>query len=261
MKRRSSFAYPYIVWMLGFIVAPMFFILYYAFVGADGVTLSFMGEALSRENLSILGDSVLIAALTTAVCLLLGYPVALLLSRMRKSVAAMLSTFFIVPMWMNFLLRTYAWRVLLQGFMPGMLNTLPAVLLGMVYNFLPFMILPIYTVLQKLDKSYLEAAQDLGAAPAKTFTRVVLPLSVPGIVSGATMVFVPAITAFAISQLLGGKMTGMLYGDLIYNKFMLYNLPELGSALSLVLLVFVLISMSAMRWADRERGEEGGKLW
>jgi len=248
--------------MLGFIVAPMLFIVYYAFVGTDGgVTLSFMGEALSWDNLNILGYSILVALLTTVICLLLGFPVAFILSRMRKSVAAMLSTFFIVPMWMNFLLRTYAWRVLLDGFAPGMLNTLWAVMVGMVYNFLPFMILPIYTVLQKMDESYLEAARDLGATPRQSFLRVVLPLSVPGIVSGATMVFVPSITAFAISQLLGGKMTGMLYGDLIYNKFMLYNLPELGSALSLVLLVFVLLSMGVMRWADRERGETGNKLW
>jgi len=260
--KRTVFSYPYIVWMVGFIVAPMLFIFYYAFVGTNGQpTLAFMGEALSWGNLSILGYSIGIALLTTVVCLALGYPVAFILSRMRKSTAAMVSTFFIVPMWMNFLLRTYAWRVLLQGFAPGTLNTVWAVMVGMVYNFLPFMILPIYTVLQKMDASYLEAAQDLGAGPVKSFLRVVLPLSVPGIVSGATMVFVPAITAFAISQLLGGKMTGMLYGDLIYNKFMLYNLPELGSALSLVLLVFVLASMGVMRWADRERGEAGGMLW
>ena len=171
--------------------------------------------------------------------------------------------FFIVPMWMNFLLRTYAWKVLLGAF-TDILYTEAAVLLGMVYNFLPFMILPIYTVLMKLDKSYIEAANDLGANGAKTFLRVVLPLSISGIVSGITMVFIPSTTTFAISQLLGGGKT-MLYGDLIYMKFITEQAWSAGSALSIMLLLFVLLSMAIMRRAERAGGKEaeggGGRIW
>ncbi len=259
--KRTVFAYPYIVWMLIFILAPMAFIFVYAFSVNGSFSWEPFLKALSPEYLKVLGHSILTALYTTLICLLLGYPIAYILSRMKRSVAALMSVFFIVPMWMNFLLRTYAWRVLLGSFFPGVLNTEAAVLLGMVYNFLPFMLLPIYTVLQKMDKSYLEAARDLGANGFVSFLRVVLPLSVPGIVSGVTMVFVPSITAFAISQLLGGKMTGMLYGDLIYNKFVIEGSQSVGSALSIVLLVFVLISMGVMRLFDKSHEEEGGKLW
>jgi spermidine/putrescine transport system permease protein len=203
---------------------------------------------------------VLVALETTALCLLLAYPVAYLLSRMKKSTAALFSTLFVIPMWMNFLLRTYALRELLRPL--HMMNTEGAVLLGMVYDFLPFMILPIYTVLQKMDKSYLEAAQDLGANGIITFTRVVLPLSVPGIVSGVTMVFVPSITTFVLSQLLGGNKS-FLFGDLIQKKFMFNPSQEgIGSAMALILLVFVLISMGVMRRFDKDTpSEQGGKLW
>jgi spermidine/putrescine transport system permease protein len=259
--KRTVFSYPYIVWMLLFIVAPMLFIVFYAFTDGGAFSLEPIKAALSAGYLKVLGHSALIALYTTCICLLLGYPVAYILSKMKKAVAALVSVFFIVPMWMNFLLRTYAWKVLLGAFAPDLLYTEAAVLIGMVYNFLPFMILPIYTVLQKLDKSYIEAARDLGADGVVTFMRVVLPLSVPGIVSGVTMVFVPSITAFAISQLLGGKMTGMLYGDLIYNKFVIEGSQNVGSALSIVLLISVLVSMGVMKLVDKSHEEEGGKLW
>jgi spermidine/putrescine transport system permease protein len=179
---------------------------------------------------------------------------------MKKSTAALLSVFFIVPMWMNFLLRTYAWKVLLGAF-TNILYTESAVLLGMVYNFLPFMILPVYTTLIKLDQSYIEAASDLGANATRTFLRVVLPLSMPGVVSGVTMVFIPSTTTFAISQLLGGGKT-MLYGDLIYMKFITEQSWNAGSALSVILLVFVLLSMALMKKAERGASEEeGDRLW
>ena len=257
------FAGPYIVWMLIFIFSPMLLIFYYAFTGDGGFTLDNLIAAAELGNLRVLLDSIRLALYTTVLCLVIGYPVAYLLSRMKKATATLLSVFFIVPMWMNFLLRTYAWKVLLGAF-TDILYTEAAVLLGMVYNFLPFMILPIYTVLMKLDKSYIEAANDLGANGAKTFLRVVLPLSISGIVSGITMVFVPSTTTFAISQLLGGGKT-MLYGDLIYMKFITEQAWSAGSALSIMLLLFVLLSMAIMRRAERAGGKEaeggGGRIW
>lgn len=257
------FAGPYIVWMLIFIFSPMLLIFYYAFTGDGGFTLDNLIAAAELGNLRVLLDSIRLALYTTVLCLVIGYPVAYLLSRMKKATATLLSVFFIVPMWMNFLLRTYAWKVLLGAF-TDILYTEAAVLLGMVYNFLPFMILPIYTVLMKLDKSYIEAANDLGANGAKTFLRVVLPLSISGIVSGITMVFIPSTTTFAISQLLGGGKT-MLYGDLIYMKFITEQAWSAGSALSIMLLLFVLLSMAIMRRAERAGGKEveggGGRIW
>lgn len=255
--RRSVFSYPYIVWMLLFILSPMILIFYYAFTGEGGFTLQYLVSALGADNLTVLWDSIRLALYTTVICLLLGYPVALMLSRMRKATATLLSVFFIVPMWMNFLLRTYAWKVLLGAY-TGILYTEAAVLLGMVYNFLPFMILPVYTILMKLDPSYIEAAGDLGANGVTTFFKVILPLSLPGIISGITMVFIPSTTTFAISQLLGGGMT-MLYGDLIYMKFITEQSWSAGSALSIVLLAFVLLSMGIMRHFDKDSsGEKGG---
>jgi len=275
--KRTAFSYPYIVWMLIFILAPMLLIVYFSFTSAEGgFTLANIGEALSNGIfMRVLGRSVWIAFKATIVCLLLGYPIAYIMSTTGKRTAAILYVLFIVPMWMNFLLRTYAWQVLLDS--NGIINTilevfgLPAqqllytegaVMLGTVYNFLPFMILPIYTVLVKLDKSLVEAAADLGANPALCFIKVVLPQSVPGIISGITMVFIPAITTFAISRLLGGGKF-LLYGDLIENQFITLGQSAwpVGSALSLILLILVVISMAIMRRAERDAGEEGGKLW
>ncbi len=272
--KRSVFSYPYIVWMIIFIAAPMMLIGYYALTDKTGAfTLANLISGLRSQNMAVLWRSVVIAIETTLVCLALGYPVAYILSNMKRSKAAIVSMFFILPMWMNFLLRTYAWQVLLDtdgainalltsiGLAPQqLLFTETAILLGNIYNFLPFMILPIYTVLIKLDKSHLEAASDLGANGITTFTRVILPLSMPGVISGITMVFIPAITTFAISRLLGGGMY-MLYGDLIENQFLLVNEWGIGSALSFILLILVIISMLIMRNAERRTGEEGGKLW
>ncbi len=272
--KRSVFSYPYIVWMIIFIAAPMMLIGYYALTDKTGAfTLANIISGLRSQNMAVLWRSVVMALETTLVCLALGYPVAYILSNMKRSRAAIVSMFFILPMWMNFLLRTYAWQVLLD--MDGAINALltsiglapqqllfteTAILLGNIYNFLPFMILPIYTVLIKLDKSHLEAASDLGANGITTFARIILPLSMPGVISGITMVFIPAITTFAISRLLGGGMY-MLYGDLIENQFLLVNEWGIGSALSFILLILVIISMLIMRNAERRTGEEGGKLW
>lgn len=260
--KRTMFAGPYLVWMLIFILSPMLLILYYAFTANGSFTMANLIAAVDLANIRVLLDSIRLALYTTILCLLIGYPVAYLLSRMKRATATLLSVFFIVPMWMNFLLRTYAWKVLLGAF-SNILYTEGAVLLGMVYNFLPFMILPIYTVLMKLDSSYVEAANDLGANGIKTFFRVVLPLSVSGIVSGVTMVFIPSTTTFAISQLLGGGKT-MLYGDLIYMRFITEQAWSAGSALAIILLVFVTLSMAVMRRAERAGGREaegGGRIW
>lgn len=275
--KRQAFSYPYIVWMLIFILAPMVLIVYFAFSSTEGgLTFSNLVTALTNEiYMQVLARSVWIALKATVICLLLGYPIAYILSTMKKRTAAILYVLFIVPMWMNFLLRTYAWQVLLDS--NGIFNSilsflgLPsqqflytegAVMLGTVYNFLPFMVLPIYSVLVKLDRSLVEAAADLGANPVLCFIKVVLPQSVPGIISGITMVFIPAITTFAISRLLGGGKF-LLYGDLIENQFITLGQSAwpVGSALSFILLVLVLISMAIMRRAEHDAGEQGGMLW
>ena len=275
--KRTVFAYPYVVWMLIFILAPMLMIGYYAFTSDGAFTMENVVGALTNEMyMQVLLRSVWIALKATVICLLLGYPIAYLLSNMKKSTASLLSVLFIVPMWMNFLLRTYAWQVLLSpsGLLNGLLEILglptqqflyteSAIMLGTVYNFLPFMILPIYTVLSKMDRSLIEASHDLGANSVTTFLKVIFPLSIPGVISGITMVFIPAITTFAISRLLGGGKF-MLYGDLIENQFITLGMDAWGSgsALSFILLVLVLISMAIMRKAERDAGEEGGgKLW
>jgi|GEM_PF-31417 len=260
--KRQVFSYPYIVWMLIFILVPMLLIVLFAFRSDEGLTLGNITSVLSNEiYMEVLGRSIWIALKATAICLILGYPIAYILSTMNKRKAAILYVLFIVPMWMNFLLRTYAWQVLLDS--NGVLNTLlellglpsqqilyteGAVMLGTVYNFLPFMVLPIYSVLVKLDRSLVEAAADLGANPITCFIKVVLPQSVPGIISGITMVFIPAITTFAISRLLGGGKF-LLYGDLIENQFITLGQSAwpVGSALSFILLILVLLSMAVVR--------------
>lgn len=258
--KRTVFAYPYVVWMLIFILAPMLMIAYYAFTSDGAFTLANLTGALTNGMyMQVLLRSVWIAFKATAICLLLGYPIAYLLSKMKKSTASLLSVLFIVPMWMNFLLRTYAWMTLLgnNGIINNLLgmigigplkfiNTEGAVVLGMVYNYLPFMILPLYSVMVKIDKSLIEAASDLGCNPVSTLFRVVVPLSVPGIMSGVTMVFVPAISTFIISRMLGGG-SNLLIGDLIEMQFLgnAYN-PHLGAGISLVLMVIILLIMTIM---------------
>ena len=239
--KRQVFSYPYIVWMLIFILVPMLLIVLFAFRSDEGLTLGNITSVLSNEiYMEVLGRSIWIALKATAICLILGYPIAYILSTMNKRKAAILYVLFIVPMWMNFLLRTYAWQVLLDS--NGVLH--------------------IYSVLVKLDRSLVEAAADLGANPITCFIKVVLPQSVPGIISGITMVFIPAITTFAISRLLGGGKF-LLYGDLIENQFITLGQSAwpVGSALSFILLILVLLSMAVMRRAERDSGDEGGMLW
>ena len=263
MKENSSLlskllAAPYLLWMLIFILVPLAMVAYFAFTTADG--------AFTLENLKTVGQytnifvsSIQLAAIATVICLVISYPVALILTRMDKSVQSTILMLVMLPMWMNFLLRTYAWMTLLgnNGIINAilefigigsvkLLNTKGAVVLGMIYNYIPYMILPLYSIMVKIDKSVMEAAQDLGCNPFQVLFRVIVPLSLPGIISGVTMVFVPAISTFIISRMLGGG-SELLIGDLIEMQFLgnAYN-PNLGAAISLVLMVIVLIIMTIM---------------
>ncbi|MEG0779692.1 MAG: ABC transporter permease [Oscillospiraceae bacterium] len=263
--RAKAPAVPYIVWMGIFVVIPLLLIVVYAFTGAGGeFTLSNFDNM--DVYLQVFGNSFLLALVATGICLLIAYPFCYFLAQRSPIFRKIAMLFIMLPMWMNFLLRTFAWMSILEnnGFLNQFLrflglpvlhiiNTDAAVILGMVYNFLPFMILPIFSVIEKLDVRYIEAAQDLGAGRWATFRRVILPLSLPGVLSGITMVFIPSVSTFAISKLLGGGMT-LLLGDLIEMQFLgsAYN-PHLGSAISLLMLVLVIVSMSVMnRFGDGE---------
>ena len=292
--KRSLFAAPYTLWMLVFTLLPCILIAYYAFTDTNGAfTLdnfrSFWDSNNSmRENLRALaGDevdatvargsvnvdtlvySLWMAFLCTAISLLLGYPAALFMADRKMKMGSTIVVLFIIPMWMNFLLRTIAWMSLLED--NGLINAFlewigigrkhlmynqSAVLLGMVYNFLPFMVFPIYTSLSKLDPKLGEAAQDLGCNEFRTLLRVTMPLSIPGVISGITMVFMPSVTTFFIPRVLGGGNTQM-FGDLIESTFLVAGNWNLGSALSLIMMILILISLSILRKAD-PNGEGGG---
>jgi len=241
-----------------FVVAPILLIIVYAFTAFDG-SLSLSNFAAMGTFTSVFIRSFWLAIVSTIVCLMIGYPVAYILSREGQRMQRVMIMLIMLPMWMNFLLRTYAWMSILEntGLLNRLLgalglprlsiiNTQTAVVIGMVYNFLPFMILPIYSVIVKIDRSLYEAAQDLGASSAAVFRKLIFPLSLPGVLSGVTMVFVPAVSTFVISQLLGGGKS-MLLGDLIEIQFLgaAYN-PHLGSAIALVMMVIVIAFMYVM---------------
>ena len=269
MLKNKSLAFPYLVWMTVFIAVPLLIVVYFAFTTKSG--------AFTLENITALGDyttvfarSLLLAAIATVICLVLAFPVGYWLSRLPVSSQRMMQMLVILPMWMNFLLRTYAWMSLLEnnglinrflglfGIGPfEMINTQGAVVLGMVYNYLPYMILPLYTAMVKIDNSIIEAAQDLGADVFRVLGRVLIPLAMPGIATGITMVFVPSVSTFIISRMLGGGDT-MLVGDLIELQFLgnSYNY-NLGSAMSLVLMVIVLLCMSLTNTSGNKDGVEG----
>ncbi len=244
--------------MAVFIVVPLVMVAYYAFTNSDGeFTLSNVANVAQYSQIFV--RSIWLALIATVICLIIAYPLAYILTGMKKNTQSTMLMIVMLPMWMNFLLRTYAWMTLLGnnglinkmfaliGLGPfKMLNTEGAVILGMVYNYLPFMILPLYSVMVKIDKSVLEAAQDLGCNSRKTMLKVVFPLSLPGVMSGITMVFVPAISTFIISRMLGGG-GNLLIGDLIEMQFLgnAYNI-NLGAAISLVLMVIILLIMTIM---------------
>ena len=269
-------ASPYIIWSALFIVIPLLIVVFFSFTIKSGDNYSFSLENFKRlidpNYLKVFWRSLLLAAEATIGCLILGYPVAYLISKMREGKRNVLIMLFIVPMWMNFLLRTYAWSAILgkNGFINTLLGmvglgpinilyTDAAVLLGMVYNFLPFMILPIHTILSKMDQDLINAAKDLGANNFQVFTKVIFPLSLPGVISGITMVFMPAVSTFVISKLLGGGQF-YLIGNLIEQEFMSVGDWHFGSAISIFMMIIILISMAIMNKYSSGNDKEGGGL-
>lgn len=267
--RSKLISAPYTLWMGIFILVPMALVAWFAFTDKSG--------AFTLDNILSVGQysnvflrSIWLGAVATVISLLLGYPFAYIISKARASRQGVMIMLVMLPMWMNFLLRTYAWMSLLEdnGLLNNMLaavglprvhmiNTAGAVVLGMVYNYIPYMILPLYSILSKMDTSVIEAAQDLGADGRRVFMKVVLPMSMPGVISGVTMVFVPAVSTFIISKMLGGG-GNLLIGDLIDMQFLgsAYN-PNLGSAISLVLMVIILICMGIMNQFDDVENKGG----
>ena len=265
MNKRKLLTGPYLVWAVAFILIPLAVVLYYGLTNSDGqFTFENILAIGTVENFKALCLSLLLSFISTLICLLLAYPLAMMLSNMKVSQTSFMVLLFILPMWMNFLLRTMAWQTLLEknGVINQILsffhlppiqiiNTPGAIILGMVYNFLPFMVLPLYNVLSKLDRDVILAARDLGATPVYTFRKIIFPLSLPGVISGITMVFVPALTTFVISDLLGGSKI-LLIGNVIEQEFKQTNNWNAGSALSMILMIFIVFSMFLMNKYDKE---------
>ncbi len=268
---------PYILWSALFIVIPLFLIVFFGFTKMEGgayvFSLENFKELMNPLYFKVFWRSIRLAVISTILCLLIGYPTAYIISKSKASRQNTLLMLAIIPMWMNFLLRTYAWSAILgrEGILNTVLNAIglnsvnilytdAAVLLGMVYNFLPFMILPIYTVLSKMDQDLINAAKDLGANGRQVFSKIIFPLSMPGVVSGITMVFMPAVSTFVISKLLGGGQF-MLIGNLIEQQFMSVGDWHFGSAISLFMMIVILITMAIMnRFSDDSEKEGGGLL-
>ena len=267
MKNKSKrLAYPFNIWLFIFIVIPLLLIIYFSFTGMDGqFTVENFKRIFQYNTIKTLYNSISIAFISTLICFLIGYPMAYIISKTKYSYRTVAMMLIMIPMWMNFLLRTYAWVTILSknGIINNFLRainlpalnimyTKKAVVLGMVYNFLPFMILPIYTVLEKMDKSVVYAAYDLGANKWQAFKKVIFPMSMPGVLSGISMVFIPAISTFEITGLLGGGKSNMI-GNVIEQQFTTTGDWNYGSALSMLLMVFILASILL----DRE--DKGGK--
>ena len=267
MKNNKLLACPYIVWMILFTIIPLGIVVYYALT--DSMTGQFTLSNLTAigSYLPIFLRSIWLSLFASLICLVIGYPVAYFIAQCKPLTQRFLEMLIMLPMCMSFLLRTLAWVGMLED--TGILNTflqniglhpLPlirtngAVILGMVYNYLPYMILPLYTVIMKIDNRLVEAALDLGCTPAQVFSKVILPLSGPGILSGITMVFVPAVSTFYISQKLGSTGTTLI-GDVIESQFKTAYNPNLGAAMSLVLMVIVLLCMSFTSSFDEDEME------
>ena len=259
-------AAPHVVWSVLFIVAPMMFVFYYAFTDKSGAfTLDNIAQLASPSYLTIFVRSGAFALVATAICLLVAYPLAYAISRAEPKMQKLYIMLTMLPMWMNFLIRTYSIMAIIEdtGFINSlltglgldpihMINTDGAVIFGMVYNYLPYMVLPIHTVLSKLDNRLLEASADLGCTPVRAFFKVVMPMSRSGVISGITMVFVPSVSTFYISQKLGGSSFDLI-GDTIERQFQTAYNYNLGAAMSLVLMIVILISMAIMnRYSDDE---------
>ncbi len=260
---------PYLVWSLLFIIAPLIMVAYYAFTDRTGAFSLNSVEQIPSYIPTIL-LSVLYGLAATVICLIIGYPFAYIFSKFSVRRQQMMVLLVMLPMWMNFLIRTYSWMTILGdsgvintiltsvGLQPlKLINTGGAVILGMVYNFLPYMILPIYSVISKMDNSLIEAAQDLGSNKMQVMKRVVIPLSMPGVLSGVTMVFVPCVSTFYITQKLGGGQI-VLIGDVIETQFQSANNYNLGAALSFVLMILILICLGVMNYFGADDENDGG---
>lgn len=271
----KKLAYPYVFWISIFIVIPIVMILFYSLKveGIDGLTLENFKHYFNYVNMKVLYNSIKIALICTFISLLIGYPMAYWMSEASLKKRSIMILLVILPMWMNFLLRTYAWMGILAtngiinkilGFIGlgpyDLMYTKSAIIIGMVYNFLPFMILPIYTVLEKMDKSLLEAAEDLGATKTQAFWKITFPMSLSGVITGIIMVFIPAISTFEISALLGGNKINLV-GNVIENQFRVVGDWNYGSAISMVLMVIILVIMSITNKFDDNDEKTGGGLW
>ena len=264
MNKKKLLSGPYFVWMILFTIIPLLVIAWYGFTDRTGAfTLANVRAIASPEHLKALGLSLSLSIACTILCLLIAYPLAMILSSKNVNQSSFIVLIFILPMWMNFLLRTMAWQTLLEKngvinsilsfvHLPALeiINTPGAIILGMVYNFLPFMVLPIYNAIVKIDNHLIEAAYDLGAEKRTVLAKIIIPLSVPGIVSGVTMVFVPSLTTFAISNMLGGGKVNLI-GNIIEQEFTASSNWNLGSGLSLVMMIFIVISMALIEKFDR----------
>lgn len=262
---KKALSVPYLFWSALFIIVPLCMVFYYGLTDKSGAfTLQNILAIARAEHAKALWQALLLSLGSTVLCLLLAYPLAMILCSMRTRQHSFLVLIFILPMWMNFLLRTFAWLTLLEktgvvnnvlsflGLPPlNIINTPSAIVLGMVYNFLPFMVLPIYNTLAKIDQNVIAAARDLGANGVQTFLRITLPLSVPGVISGITMVFVPALTTFVISTILGGSKI-LLIGNVIEQEFTQTGNWHLGSGLSIVLMMFIILNMVVSAVTDKD---------
>lgn len=256
---------PFLFWSVLFIIVPLCMVFYYGLTDKNGAfTLENIMAIATPEHSKALWEAIKLSLISTVICFLLAYPLAMILCRMNVNKNSFLVLIFILPMWMNFLLRTLAWQTLLEktGVINSILsalglpalniiNTPTAIVLGMVYNFLPFMVLPLYNVLVKIDPSVINAAHDLGANGFQTFFKIIFPLSIPGVVSGITMVFVPALTTFVISKILGGSKI-LLIGNVIEQEFTQTGNWHLGSGLSIVLMLFIILNMVLSVVTDKE---------
>ena len=280
MNKKSLLSTPYILWTILFTIVPLLIILIFSLSASSKIGNLSMDFTLDRYvqffepiYADVFFRSIKLSLYSTAFCLILGYPVACIIANKKMKMRNFLILFIILPQWTNFLLRTYAWMSILKDNGPinafliniglikeplTLLYTDGAVLMGMIYNFLPYMILPIYTVILKIDKAYVEAARDLGASGSTTFRKIILPLSMPGIVSGIIMVFMPAISTFVISDLLGGGHS-MLMGNLIQNQFLAARNWQFGSAISMILIFIILITMLVLN--KYSSSDKGGALW
>ena len=264
-NKQKLLATPYFFWAVAFIIIPILMVFYYGFIDSAGhFTMQNILAIASPEHSKALFLSIRLSLVSTLICLLLAYPLAMILANKSVNQNQFIVMIFILPMWMNFLLRTLAWQTLLEknGVINSVLrflslptldiiNTNAAIILGMVYNFLPFMVLPIFNSLSRMDQDLINAARDLGANNVKTFCRIIFPLSLPGVISGITMVFVPALTTFVISSLLGGSKI-LLIGNVIEQEFTQASNWNLGSGLSMVLMLFIILSMIITAIFDKD---------